>query len=60
MPNQTKLAEAIGATQSAVSRWLQGEFKPHKMFRKQLEEHFPEQLKKMEEAYAKRHNKPCS
>lgn len=60
MPNQTEIAKDIGATQSAVSLWYQGKFKPHKMFRKQLEEKFPEQLKRMEEAYAKRHNKSCS
>ena len=54
MSTQKKIAEAVGCTQGAVSRWLQGEVKPHTMFAKLLQQKFPKEYQRMVAAYEKK------
>ena len=55
MLSQKRIAERVGCTQGAVSRWFAGETKPHPMFAKILQEQFPKAYQKMVEAYEREH-----
>ncbi len=52
---QTELADAIGVTQSACSKWLSGAHKPVGLAKRALIEKFPEVYKQIIQIHKERH-----
>jgi predicted transcriptional regulator len=48
---QVKIADTIGVSQPTVSYWLKMKSKPTGLQRKALEQHFPDLLQRIDEAW---------